>query len=178
MNTRTIILALLIVLSLPSYSQRKRARTPQRTVTEAVDTLAPVRAFADSLSWYRHKLDSMYLANDSLKEALKHDGSYYRLFSPLTYDPQIAGRQFTGGASDASSCAATASQADSREAAIESTLLSTYMQHPEQVSTTVGRLHASASRAAATPTAPIRREVEVKREEVHIEEELPSAEPM
>lgn len=59
------------------------------------------KAYTDSLSIYKAKLDSIKRANDSIQATLSYPASnkYFRLFSPIVYYPDITQRYFNNGAS-------------------------------------------------------------------------------
>lgn len=156
-------------------SKGKRARAkvvaPVEEIAEAVNSATiqvktPAEAFADTLALYKAKLDSIYTANDSLVALQKKDVKYYRLFTPLTYDPSVVGNKIKGKNDDED---VTASE-------IETALINMYIQHPELVETTVSRLQASASKAETAPTAPVKRKVNIVKEEAQIEESIPTEE--
>lgn len=111
----------------------------------------------------------MQRANDSLTLAQERalNYKYYRLFSPLTFFPDVTGRELNANAPDVDT---------PYDGAIDEVLLNTYRNRPDLVSTTVNRLHRSAANGDVTPTQPLQHKVEIMKEVKKVKDEVPQQE--
>ena len=91
----------------------------------------------------------------------------YRLFSPLTYYPSVNDDSFRESEAD------NAIQTEEDMA-----LRHIYMNRPDLVMTSVSELHESASKASEMPPAPVKREIDVVKEELPVIEEVPQSQPV
>lgn len=91
----------------------------------------------------------------------------YRLFSPLAYYPSVNDESFRGNGDD--------SDIQTEE---DNALRHIYMNRPDLVETSVSELHESASKASDMPAAPVKREIDVVKEELPVIEELPQSQPV
>lgn len=116
-----------------------------------------VASYVDSLDLYRSRLDSLKRTNDSLTTIQTNIASskYYRLFSPLTFDPKVTGRQINSN---------TEQPDNVLDKQIDALLLKAYAEHPELIETTVKKLQQSAESGKIEPKAPLQRKVEVVKE--------------
>ncbi len=114
-------------------------------------------SYVDSLELYKAQIDSLQRRNDSLNIVQKGivNSKYYRLFSPLTFDPKVTGRKIDSNTEEADNVL---------DQQIDEILLKTYAEHPELIETTIGRLHRSAETGKIEPTAPVQRKIEMVKE--------------
>ena len=150
MNTRleAVILFIAFGCCLASAQSRRSERNESKRLA------ALVEQYSDSLQQYKARLDSLASVNESLS-AGTNSGKYYRLFSPLTYFPDVYGREMN------STLPSLTSDLDTE---IDKTLAQTYIAHPEYVETTVDRLHKSAATQRNLPVAPVKQKVEIVKE--------------
>lgn len=86
MKIRSVLIFLLALSWLVAGAQTRL----RRVKTVDADTVPElVRAYSDSLKMRRVEIDSVFAANDSLKER-ELDGKYYRFFVPLTFYHNVA----------------------------------------------------------------------------------------
>lgn len=137
-----------------AFAQRQN-KTKQDTPKETVTTI--IASYVDSLDLYRSRLDSLKRTNDSLTTIQTNiaTSKYYRLFSPLTFDPKVTGRQINSNAEQAES---------TLDKQIDNILLMAYAEHPELIETTVKKLQQSAESGKIEPKVPLQRKVEVVKE--------------
>lgn len=133
-------------------------RTSRHRKTASQDNVTMILAsYVDSLELYKAQIDSLQRRNDSLNIVQKGivNSKYYRLFSPLTFDPKVTGRKIDSNTEEADNVL---------DQQIDEILLKTYAEHPELIETTIGRLHRSAETGKIEPTAPVRRKIEMVKE--------------
>lgn len=104
---------------------------------------------------------------DSLREVLAHSENAYRMFSPMVYYPDVTGRLFSLTSSEKGGVNSL------YDKMVDDALVNLYLSHPEQVKTTVNRLHASASRQGDKPQKPVRRKVEIMQQEAPVGDSSP-----
>lgn len=82
---------------------------------------ALIKTYKDSLAMYKVQLDSIKRANDSIQSSLGYpaNNQYFRLFSPVAYYPDIAGRYLNTGTNEYNS--------------IDRGLMNIYLNHPDLV---------------------------------------------
>ena len=78
------------------------------------------------------------------------NGQFFRLFSPMTFYPDVV---------------KSVMEKNSSDSVINNILMQNYLKHPELIETTACKLHKVASAAESAPTVPVQRKVEVVREE-------------
>lgn len=145
----------------------KASRPAKQQVTQlASDAPTDASNYADSLAIYKAQLDSVMAVKDSLQQVSGNSLRYYKLFTPLAYYPSIINNKMM----DSNDVEGDDALLDSE---IESAITNIYFQRPELVETTVKRLHSSAARADEQPKKPVRRKVEIQKEEMKVEEEAP-----
>lgn len=133
-------------------------RTSRHRKTASQDNVTMILAsYVDSLELYKAQIDSLQRRNDSLNIVQKGivNSKYYRLFSPLTFDPKVTGRKIDSNTEEADNVL---------DQQIDEILLKTYAEHPELIETTIGRLHRSAETGKIEPTAPVQRKIEMVKE--------------
>lgn len=116
-----------------------------------------VASYVDSLDLYKARLDSLKRTNDSLStiQTSIANSKFYRLFSPLAFDPKITGRQIDSNIKESD---------NELDRQIDALLLKAYKEHPELVETTIRKLQQSAESGKIEPKAPFRRKLEVVKE--------------
>lgn len=171
MKSYKLLLSLLLICS-SNFAMAKPvcAMASSRVLNEEVESLN-VMSYKDSLNIYKSQLDSIIMLKDSLQNMESKSLRYYRLFTPLAYYPDIISGKMSGNSG-------RDSDAFLLDNEIESIICNIYFQRPELVETTVSRLHKSASRADDKLKKPVSRKVEIKKEEVHVEEVAPVDGPM
>lgn len=147
---------LIFLVSLLSVSVQAQSRRSYRKGA-APSAVAKVSSYADSLRLYKMCVDSLQKANDSLSVSTAQlaQSRYYRLFSPLTFDPNVTSKLMNSKAQGAGSA---------MDEQIDEALLRSYISRPELVETSVVQLHKSAAKAEDVPQAPVKRKVEVVKE--------------
>lgn len=147
---------LLVALTASAQRKKKVVVIPEPV---PVDTLElRMNAYIDSLRIYKHLVDSLTQSNSAAGDNHRYmtNDLKYRMFSPLTYFPNVTSDQFAGGNIESGNLSDEASRA----------LFHAYMNRPDLVSTTVSRLHASASRSedSALNKDKVERKVNVTKE--------------
>lgn len=151
---KQVLFCAFIIFSALSVSAQKKSASRSKVSRDEI-TIA-IAAYVDSLENCKVRLDSMKIANDSLSSQAKlADSRFYRLFSPLTYYPEVAARLINENVPDADNL--TDNQ-------IDSILVQIYTKHPELIVTTVRSLHRSAAEGEIAPTAPVYNKLEVVKE--------------
>jgi hypothetical protein len=132
---------------------------------------AQLQHYMDSLSICKARIDSLQRSLDSLRNGNAANGKYFRLFAPLTFYPDVVESVMGGNGNGKNSSAL--------DEVINNALLRNYLKYPELVETTACKLHKVASAAESTPTAPVRRKVEVVHDDADTKEAaLPSDSPV
>jgi len=95
MNTKRISLILFIIVACINSNYVKgqsRFQNTRHTSSEAI-----VKAYSDSLSIYKAKIDSLMNANDSLRAEMGYpaENNYFRYFAPMAYYPDVVHNMFT-----------------------------------------------------------------------------------
>lgn len=155
MKIRISLLLLLCSLCFFDASAQRRLHRVNRIKQKAVSV--SLDNYMDSLRIYKAKLDSMQCINDSLADAKSevYDYRYYRLFSPLTFYPEVTGRKINAAVPKANT---------PYDQAIDNVLLHTYSHKPELVETTVKRLHRSAAAGDIVATKPVTHHMDIMKE--------------
>lgn len=150
-----------MVLSTSAFAQ-KTSKTKKTTPQDNVTMI--LASYVDSLEQYKAQIDSLQRRNDSLNVVQKEIASskYYRLFSPLTFDPKVPGRKIDSNTEESDNVL---------DRQIDEILLKAYAEHPELIETTVNKLHRSAETGKIEPTAPIQRKIEMVKEIQAVKEE-------
>ena len=143
---------LILVLFLSTYDVR--AQSSHNVTKDNVFANYVASAFKDSVKVLNQRVDSLQKTLDSLNDESRNISKYYRLFSPLTFDPMIAERRFSVKSLFSQSL---------EDDVIDTFLLRLYLSRPDLVKTSVARLHRSAEKAADLPSAPLKRKVEVQK---------------
>ena len=156
-----IILIIFTLFSLCSV--KAQSRFVRYNTNVDYGSLSTVSAYMDSLRVLRHRVDSMQKVNDSiaLMSGKKADSRFYRLFSPITFDPKVTARLINNKA--------LLSQSDADEE-IDDVLLYYYFNRPDLIQTSVSRLHKSAAKGVSLPSSPVKRKVEVVKETGEVDE--------
>ena len=136
------LLAVALLLSTPAWTQRH----PKRTHT-AKDTTAVVRAYTDSLTLLRARIDTSKM---KLQEA---DGRFYKLFVPTTFYHSTADKAF-GVAKDTT---------DQTAAAVDEALMHIYMNRPFLVKNSDNQL-AKAGTLREEIDRPVRQRMELSKQ--------------
>lgn len=126
--THTFIV-LLILLFAQNIQAQKSNRTVKKMVTTSVVASEKVaNDYIDSLKAYRKKIDSLMLANDSLRKANGYaaDNKYYRFFAPTTFYPEVTANAI--------------SQKNPTDTAETKALMNLYMKRPDLVAYSASKL--------------------------------------
>lgn len=123
MKTRLILVFIGIVCVLGNIDAKQRDRRMSRRV--AVDSMAILNAYADSLRMFEHKYDSLLHVHDSLKQVADGDGRLYRLFSPLTF--------FHSSAKKNLSIFNSMANVDEVDDEVDNVLMNIYLKRPDLV---------------------------------------------
>ena len=115
------------------------------TLFVAISVNAQLQHYMDSLAICKARIDSLQRSLDSLRSS-NVNGQFFRLFAPMTFYPDVVQSVMEKGSSDNT---------------INNILMQNYLKHPELIETTACKLHKVASAAESTPTAPVRRKVQV-----------------
>lgn len=121
------------------------------TLFVAISVNAQLQHYIDSLNICKARIDSLQRSLDSLRNGNAANGKYFRLFAPLTFYPDVVESVMGGNGKNGSAL----------DEVINNTLMQSYLKYPELVETTACKLHKVASAAESTPTAPVRRKVQV-----------------
>ena len=121
------------------------------TLFVAISVNAQLQHYIDSLNICKARIDSLQRSLDSLRNGNAANGKYFRLFAPLTFYPDVVESVMGGNGKNGSAL----------DEVINNTLMQSYLKYPELVKTTACKLHKVASAAESTPTAPVRRKVQV-----------------
>lgn len=150
------ILLIIAALFFVTSAVAQRRESDKQVMSEDSVTLI-IASYVDSLELYKARLDSLERTNDSLTTIQTNIASskYYRLFSPLTYDPKVTGRLIDSNAEQSNNIV---------DEQIDALLLKAYSEHPELIETTMKRLHQSAESGKIEQKAPVRRKIEVVKE--------------
>ena len=100
------------------------------SVRYTVDTERKINAYKDSITAFKHKIDSLMAANDSLRTVGNdvNNGRFFRLFAPLNFYHSVSkGRLGLG--------------AESADTLIDNALMNVYLTKPEFVRYTESGLH-------------------------------------
>ncbi len=90
---KIICSAVLSLMALMMYAQPQANRRVAKHKTDTVTAF--VKAYSDSLSLYKQKLDSLQQVNNELTDRLWGEGSKYaRLFLPTTFYHNIIRHRF------------------------------------------------------------------------------------
>lgn len=132
MRFRFVLVILAVVLGITDASSQRRNR--QHIVRS--DTLPLIRAYMDSVSRLRARIDSALPRADS-SGTVRRDGRYYRLFAPLTFYHSPAAKMFElrqgrGGRDKVSD-------------AVDWALLNVYLRRPDLVSNSEEHLRKAGS---------------------------------
>lgn len=165
MKLKIVILILASLMCLAD-AQAQRSRRIRSRIQPLTNGMAN---YIDSLAIYKARLDSMQSVNDSLmaRKSASVNYQYYKLFSPLTFYPEVTGREMNSNIPDAKEIA---------DGMIDDVLLRTYKTRPDLVTTTLDRLHRSAATGDDLAAQPVTNKVDVLNEVKHIEEALPMQE--
>lgn len=136
------LLAVALLLSTPAWTQRHTKRTHA-----ARDTTAVVRAYTDSLTLLRARIDTSKM---QLQEA---DGRFYKLFVPTTFYHSTADKAF-GVAKDTT---------DHTAAAVDEALMHIYMNRPLLVKNSDNQL-AKAGTLREEIDRPVRQRMELSKQ--------------
>lgn len=124
---RYFTLIMFIMLSLSAYSQNRSKRPVKHDAATTESQL--YKKYADSLSIYRQRLDSVMRENIALKESgmqsIDPDSRYMRLFTPVTFHPDLARRRFSFHRDD--------SFLADNQYVIDNALMNIYFRHPDKV---------------------------------------------
>lgn len=123
MKTRLILVFIGIVCVLGNIDAKQRDRRMSRRV--AVDSMAILNAYADSLRMFEHKYDSLLHVHDFLKQVADGDGRLYRLFSPLTF--------FHSSAKKNLSIFNSMANVDEVDDEVDNVLMNIYLKRPDLV---------------------------------------------
>ncbi len=123
------------------------------------DTVMNV-AYVDSLVKYREKLDSLQRINDSLEVRQENDARFFRIFTPLTYYNSVTTNILRLDFGDN----------DDVNNAIDKSLMTMYVRHPEYVKTTENEL-VEARALQQNINAPIHHKVKFTEDEVFVPNE-------
>ncbi|MBO4964424.1 MAG: DUF3078 domain-containing protein, partial [Prevotella sp.] len=123
MKKRLILVFIGIVCVLGNIDAKQRDRRMSRRV--AVDSMAILNAYADSLRMFEHKYDSLLHVHDSLKQVADGDGRLYRLFSPLTF--------FHSSAKKNLSIFNSMANVDEVDDEVDNVLMNIYLKRPDLV---------------------------------------------
>ncbi len=130
---KIICSAVLSLMALMMYAQPQANRRVAKHKTDTVTAF--VKAYSDSLSLYKQKLDSLQQVNNELTDRLWGEGSKYaRLFLPTTFYHNIIRHRF-----ELSNAPYTKSTLNEM---IENALLYIYMMRPDLVKETQSQLAA------------------------------------
>lgn len=156
---------ILIILILIIPASDIDARIFNNHIDNVDSAKAMMTAYEDSLKLLRQRVDSLQKALETLSADSQKilNTKYYRLFSPLTYDPKVTAGMFIPNAVRSQSI---------EEEEIDSVLLRYFLSRPDLVQTSVSRLHKSAESAGAVPSSPVKRKVEIQKT-LQPEEEKP-----
>ena len=162
---------ILIILILIIPASDIDARIFNNHIDNVDSAKAMMKAYEDSLKLLRQRVDSLQKALETLSADSQKilNTKYYRLFSPLTYDPKVTAGVFIPNAMGSQSI---------EDEEIDSVLLRYFLSRPDLVQTSVSRLHKSAESASAVPSSPVKRKVEIQKtlqpeEEKQIEDYTP-----
>ena len=156
---------ILIILILIIPASDIDARIFNNHIDNVDSAKAMMKAYEDSLKLLRQRVDSLQKALETLSADSQKilNTKYYRLFSPLTYDPKVTAGVFIPNAMGSQSI---------EDEEIDSVLLRYFLSRPDLVQTSVSRLHKSAESASAVPSSPVKRKVETQKT-LQPEEEKP-----
>ena len=156
---------ILIILILIIPASDIDARIFNNHIDNVDSAKAMMKAYEDSLKLLRQRVDSLQKALETLSADSQKilNTKYYRLFSPLTYDPKVTAGVFIPNAMRSQSI---------EDEEIDSVLLRYFLSRPDLVQTSVSRLHKSAESAGAVPSSPVKRKVEIQKT-LQPEEEKP-----
>ena len=156
---------ILIILILIIPASDIDARIFNNHIDNVDSAKAMMTAYEDSLKLLRQRVDSLQKALETLSADSQKilNTKYYRLFSPLTYDPKVTAGVFIPNAMRSQSI---------EDEEIDSVLLRYFLSRPDLVQTSVSRLHKSAESAGAVPSSPVKRKVEIQKT-LQPEEEKP-----
>ena len=164
---RHILIILILIISASDID----ARIFNNHIDNVDNAKAMMKAYEDSLKLLRQRVDSLQKALETLSADSQKilNTKYYRLFSPLTYDPKVTAGVFIPNAMRSQSI---------EDEEIDSVLLRYFLSRPDLVQTSVSRLHKSAESAGAVPSSPVKRKVEIQKtlqpeEEKQIEDYTP-----
>lgn len=133
MKTRLILAFIGIVFLCGSVDAQQRDRRMSRRA--AVDSMAILNAYADSLRMYEQRYDSLMHAHDSLRQVADGDGRLYRLFSPLTFFHSTARKNLSIFNSTAN--------VDEVDDEVDNVLMNIYLKRPDLVRNSETRLRKS-----------------------------------
>lgn len=154
----TIIFFVLFIAIAGEADAQLRLR--RRNVPKAEQDTSFVAAYADSLRQFKARSDSMLRVADSLYDGYVPDSRFFRLFSPLVFYHTAATNSIVLGEN----------AADDIDAAIDKTLINTYMSHSEYVEVTEDDL-ARAGALHEEITQPLHHKVEYVRREDDVPDE-------
>lgn len=156
----SIIIIFIIIFLCTVTAQSRFVRFNTKSDYNSQSTLF---AYMDSLRSLRYRMDSLESANDSLVRisSRKANFRFYRLFSPLTFDPKVTAGLMNKRTQQ------TRSVADEE---MDDALLYYYFQRPDLVQTSISRLHESAAKGVNLPSSPVKRKVEVIKETTGVDE--------
>jgi len=120
---RNFLLIILLFSSTLVYSKNNPSN--KKDTLEIAKERILTEQYADSLTVLRHKLDSVMLENNALKNANSWDSRYSRLFTPLSFYEDLAQRHFSLSNDDAITT--------EDQSLIDNALLNIYLNHPELV---------------------------------------------
>ncbi|MCD8292039.1 MAG: DUF3078 domain-containing protein [Prevotella sp.] len=155
MKFRLLFLIVLLGFVCSTWSQGRGWRYRNRKPIEK-DTVMNV-AYVDSLVKYREMLDSLKRINDSLGVKQDNDARFFRIFTPLTYYNTVTTnilRLDCGNDDDVNN-------------AIDKSLMTMYVRHPEYVKTTESELVDSRS-LQQNISSPIHHKVKFSEEETFV----------
>ncbi len=147
------ILTILILFISASEADARFAKVNNENIDKEK---AMMTAYEDSLKLLRQHVDSLQKALESLSADSQKilNTKYYRLFSPLTYDPKITAGMLNPNAVRSQSV---------EDQEMDSVLLRYFLSRPDLVQTSVSRLHKSAESAGELPSSPVKRKVEIQK---------------
>ncbi|MCD8297465.1 MAG: DUF3078 domain-containing protein [Prevotella sp.] len=158
MKFKLLFLIVLLGLVCCTWGQVRGGRYRNRKPIEK-DTLMKV-AYVDSLVKYREKLDSLQRIKDSQEVNQEKDARFFRIFTPLTYYNSVASnilRLDFGNNDDVNN-------------AIDKSLMTMYVRHPEYVKATENEL-VEARALQQNITTPIHHKVKFTEDETFVPNE-------
>ena len=160
MRTRILMLAAVLGMALAAHADTHNAMRSRyyRMRRPQADTLL-VKAYEDSLAYYKAKVDSLSRVADNA--TFRFNSNYFKLFAPLTYYRSVAKGSFAD-------TDVTAQGPESQ--AVNSVLMRAYLQCPSRVRSTEEQLKRMGALHEEIKT-PIKHKVELSKDEDMLLEE-------